>query len=290
MKNMMNWHAKRAMALRHMLFVALIFFFIMSCGSAHAPLLKKSPDCSASVQGFFHVTNNWRGKEPALVLKSRTRRVLYGRIISRDSTGVYFDSCASGLEYDPPDGFFPYQDIAALIDEHGRVAYGTLDERYAGLSKLQLELCNISQWNADPLLIDLVANRRFEFCLPPGRYLVNKIIFHYRNHDQDRGIDFEHLFFDVQEHTANYLGDWYLDDCRAQSENIIFIPSKIHSRPNEEFMMGLLFGVIGGLIYHAICTKDGATSVHILDIRDDPGFQTIGSLPKKNSFLKFAEY
>ena len=101
------------MTLRKKSFGKILIFYlsgllILRCATSNVPTLGQEPECTSSIEGFFHCPHIWGFSRPAIVPKNGgNMEYIEGKILSIDDKGVTFDARPRGL-YDPKPKYYPY--------------------------------------------------------------------------------------------------------------------------------------------------------------------------------------
>ncbi len=69
------------------------------------------------------IINEWKGKKPALILKEDKSKVFTGTIVKVEKNGVIFDPKRESIFYDPPQKFYPFNEVETLIGNNGEFIY-----------------------------------------------------------------------------------------------------------------------------------------------------------------------
>lgn len=303
----------------NILFLILPGLFI-SCAASRIPTLAQRPGCETSIEGYYHCADLWLKAKPALIIRQGMEmKIITGTIVSTDSDGVTFDPTGEGQLRDPKPEYFHYKKIEALIGDNGEVLHGTIPPVYSRAYALELHLVPLYKPEPEPINVTMEPNKQFGFCVPPGDYSIDAIMF--RNDYQkmvDEGIGFPKLTISVEEGRSNYIGDLYLDCRDFEQSKAVAIPYKISHRPSEA-MNNLIFDVatsaiIGGVVIPSAGTVaedaaesavesvvDGLTTeafdedgklrkeiigIHLLFIQENPDSEIKGTSPRTDNIMK----
>lgn len=260
----------------------VLSFALAGCSNVIMALrTSESPGCSTTVVGFFHSGKFWIGKapkfiRPAICVKDgegNNREVIPGKVIALREKGIVFLPKKVTLLYTPDTAFFSFDKVVWAIGESGKVVYGELPKGTEQVVwSAKLELSDTAQPEAEHIAMELDPNKPFAYCIPPGTYRVTKITY-----DADAGEGEEckdesdslpDILMRVYPHTANYIGDLYLDEHGDSLPDVHDLPAKIVERP--EYAAAMTLGLLGALAYestlgpppvHTICVKDDSASV-----------------------------
>lgn len=270
---------------RFSLTLSLLFVLLSGCATTKALTLKDEPQCESSVEGFLHSEDEWSGPRPALILKKDRKKVLAGDLIAVDDEGVRFDASKQGPFFDPEEKYYPYSEVELLVGETGEVLHGKISMQDTRAWGMDIVLIPAHDLEAKTIKLSLPPNESFSYCLPPGEYLIKDIFFVDKNKNIDRGIDYPEFMLRVEAGASNYIGDFYLDNAPSDSQDSFEIPYKIHSRPNEAAMAGVLGGAIGGALHAVSIGAKGIVGKHKLVIEAASDFEPLGKNPKKINLL-----
>lgn len=251
------------------------------------PVLDKQPNCPTSIEGYYEHKSLWRGKVPALILRKNSEyKILGGKILSQTKTGVKFDPEREGAFYDPQPEFYPFEKIAAFIDEQGRVIAGAIPPELSERIMFELHLQPRNDAAAKPFRLVLHSGARFGFCIPGGVYSVSAIRFIDKAGNIDIGAEYDSLEIQVQKGRANYIGHLTLGDAPAVASDSVLIPFKIGARPERLMAAGALGGAIGGALYGLSIKAQGVIGEHWLYIGADKNFSFKQKRPAQISLLQ----
>ena len=235
----------------------ILAFIFVNCASNRIWTLDQNPGCETSVEGYYHCREPWDKTKPALIIRQGMHMlVIGGEIVSRDDKGVTFDPDGKVFTGDPKPEYYPFDEIEALIDENGKLLYGTIPEKYSRSYALELHLISQDTTKSESVKLLLKPNRRFGFCVPAGNYIVSKLQF--KNDYMgiiDEGVDIPEFRISVAENKSNYIGDIYLDCGKGDLNDPVLIQYKIARRRDgdregyDTVLVGGLFGGVAAGLY-----------------------------------------
>lgn len=242
-------------------FLVFCIFVFTGCAN-YAVSTKNDPKCVTVVSGHLICAEKWIGKRPALIIKDRGEiRSHFGDITEIDSAGVWFDRTNEGLIFSSP-RYYPFSKIVCLVDENNEVIYGEIPKKFGGTWDLAMKVKPADDPNGKAFILYLEANREFSFCLPPGRYVVDGLVFNRGYSFSDIAVSVPALSFTCLDNKTNYIGDIYLDSL-VQDVTPNVIECRIGSRPSDA-TVGLMFGLIGAALVEA--SRSGDRLEHRLTI------------------------
>jgi len=261
------------------------FLFLFASCIPNPYLLENNPKCTSSVEGYYHAPFEVKVEKSTLVLKKEPRAILYGKIVEFNDQGVLFDQPKQGPFYDPEPIFYKSDDILTLIDDNQKILFGEQIPSLVTTTKLLLYVKKVNDANAKTINLSLKPNQAFGFCLNPGLYKIEKLIFkYYPTNNLDRGVKFPPLYFQVDENTSNYIGDIFLNP--TDSIGAMFnVPYKILDRPEVSVSVGIAGGAVGGLLLAVANELVGIIGTHRLSIRGNTTI-TKGVSPSKTNLIQ----
>ena len=176
--------------------------------------------------------------------------------------------------------------IETLIGNDGEILAGKMPKRMSRVFSIQLFLQLTTNEENEPIRLVLKPDKQFGFCIPPGTYVIKRILFIDNDDNVDEGVDFPALFVNVEANHTNYLGDLFLDTHKKELNNPINIAYKIVSRPQGAFAAGMMGGMIGGAIHGAAIASQGIIGEHKLFITSSENFEPKGKNPPKTNLLQ----
>ena len=234
--------------------------------------LAEEQDCVTSLEGYY-CCKDWMGAKPALILKkeSKSKRardtkstlityeVIEGQIVSQDEDGVTFTATGADKSLGSESNYYPFDQIATLIDDDGNIVYGVLPKKYSNAPTMEwwLELSDIYYSDSKTHKLVLQPNEPFAFCLPGGEYIVKAIYFSDNIGNVSRGVDYPELTIPVNPGYANYIGHIFISMERTEIADSFYvsnrftIPCKILSS-SETSGLGVFGGVVGGAVGGAV--------------------------------------
>jgi hypothetical protein len=202
---------------------------------------KKSEEqsgCRSAVEAFLQSDTVFIAKPPFLVLK-RThgfdeRKSFHGGIVSISDTGIIFVKAKDGL-YTPEPAFYPFENIACLVDSNNKIIYGQLKKNTPIFWSIDLVCNKIDTIETKPITLVLQANKGMSYCVDPGEYRI--VYFKFRTsedyYDQylDQSDSLSSARFLVARDSITYIGTFHLEYKWTPSHDMAIIPITVLNRP-----------------------------------------------------------
>ncbi len=248
--------------------------------------IAKTPECQTTIEGFYAAPVRWDGPKPALIKKNGSRnRLVKGEIVSYDENGVTFDPEKGSLLFDPKPKYYRFKDISCAIDESGNVIGGKIPRKYVTLYDIEIHLAHVSKpETVKPYLLKLIPNEQFGYCIEPGTYKVENVIFVQSNGDKDIGVSFHPFSLEIEANKTNYVGNWSLNMDHRIAADSVYIPVKILERPGKSMLGGFLAGGVGTMLVDLGNKAQGFIAEHKLFFINVEDFQHAGRAEKVVSF------
>ncbi len=251
------------------------------------PALDKQPNCPTSIEGYYEHKSLWRGKTPALIVRKNSEyKIMGGKILAQTEAGVKFDPERESAFYDPQPEFYPFEKIAAFIDEQGRVVKGAIPPVLSERIMLELHLQPRNDAAVKPFKLVLHSGARFGYCIPSDVYSVSAIRFIDKAGNIDLGVEYDSLEIRAQKGRANYVGHLTLGDAPTSASDSLLIPFKVGARPEGLVAAGVLGGAIGGALYGVSLKARGVIGEHWLYISADKKVDSKKNRPAQISLLQ----
>jgi hypothetical protein len=258
------------------------------------------------VEGFYHCFFRYRGTYPALLTEQAWKvKPVTGRIIELREDGVLFEEEQTALVQKTVQKFYTKKQIVALVDSAGRVILGELPEEYSTAMKLIFQFKRADSLAGPParpavkstprspspkppsFAAELLPNKKFGFCLPPGTYEVSRILLVDSELGTSEAVDPPQFSFVVEENHATYIGDIYanfegLNLGRCYS--VEFSREGHYADPARDMAYS---GLLGALVRGG--TEAPESGEHNLEIVDDSTFVAASKLEVNRSLLSVHE-
>lgn len=232
----------------------LSYLFITSLliyGCAPNKLIKKSvqPDCETAITGYYSMPTIWNSYFPAMVLKNGYLKRAISYQLKDD--GVDFVEKKSGIFSQVDTVFYPYSEITTFIDSNTNCVYGEIPKvfRLKDL-KIQMNLFYLEDSTYSPAYMELEPNKTFSYCLRPGTYKIDKILFEH-SEGRDKSVSVPSLIFHIKSNSLNNLGHFIITRVSAPEQtnnpNIYYVPFRIVSRKAASAFIGGIGGIVGGI-------------------------------------------
>ncbi len=270
-------------------FQVLLFLVLTGCTRSPVMNLADHPHCRSSIEGRYHAGPGWREKHPAIVLRTGTLSddyaVIFGGVVETRDDGVVFDPDRQSPLLDPPETYYAFSAIVAYIDPDGKVAYGEIPPSLQQNWKLVMSLRPLDAVSHRPVVLEMMPGERFGICVPPGRYEVEAITFIDEHGFIDRADSFEGMRLDVLPGSANYVGDFFLDEPAKSGGIRIFIPV-VHSKRETDEFFGTS-GPLGRAYVEGFRSGKKRKDEHALELIYEKGFVSAIELPVTTSRWRF---
>lgn len=251
------------------------------------------PYCKTTVEGRYFSDTTWTGETPALILPNErdltsNTIIKYGAILQLTADSIRFDEREKGTFNDPAPTAYPLQHVITVIDSTGAVIFGELPKRYAKkyLTTWAMELRFYQEDDPNQQIRRMKFGRdtTFAYCIDPGTYHVEQILFYDHVGNSDRLAESIDWVFTIHRNRVNYIGDFYLD--LPQGDGRLYeLPYVIHNRPQSAAAAGVLGGAIGGALLAASQSAKGVIGHHSLRITQNEGFTPTASRPVEISIV-----
>ena len=289
--------------------LVLAFVFLSGCASTtKISTLVEEPECMTSLEGYYHCKEAWVGpKPPAIVVvanRASSSREYYKaiqvEIVSLDDRGLTIKPNAkasspnSARAYNPkarsPDStrtYYELSELTAVIDEDGKVVYGSIPMKFSSALLLELYLEGFgSSYSSDSksYKLRLTPNERFGYCLPSGIYKVAEVRFIDGSNNVALGVNCPDLRITVNGGRSNYIGDLFLNFEKSETPDSVriryrvSIPYKIISTSDAA---GWMFGILG-----TVLTMETSVSERELLIGIDDAFTAQCKRPLTVNIIK----
>lgn len=253
--------------MKTIIFLLIIFVSFTACRN-FALTTFENPKCKTIISGFMSCNGRWDQKVPVLFMKLEDGiRIRFGAIIDRNADGFIFkpDRTQNYGPYPKP-RLVKYDEIICMLDSNGQVIYGTFPNKYLSFWRMEWELVSSTKPKTSSIYLKFESNWNFSFCLEPGEYFVDNIIF--KKSDVSNYSDFSEKLPEinivVKPNKDNYIGDIYLDDINTNI-HVYNIPCAIGQRPSDA-NIGIMFGAIGAIANEiSKSSKDVFHSLRIID-------------------------
>jgi|GEM_PF-6986472 len=236
--------------------IALIILFIITgCGGNKLIEYSDSTDCTTTIEGNFVSKQYYKNNAPAVLFPEASKEtIFYGKVIKKDTNGVYVLRKKVGWFDTPDTSYFKYDEIRAIVDSNKRCVWGRLEDDEKTGIKLTIQLKKVNDPNYSPIYLELTPGKNFQYCILPGSYEITNI--KKENPDEDTyylSMPDSVGEFVIKPESANYIGDITLLSDNSTDYATITIPYKAQSTGREAASMGgFLGGAIGGAIAGAI--------------------------------------
>jgi hypothetical protein len=289
--------------------VLLTIILFLNCGPIpKVPTVMEQPDCLTSLEGYYYCKDKWTGPTPVLILKETreitrstrktTQRDVYksikGKIISTDENGVTFASKQDERSSEFTSNYYPFSEIETLIDEDGRIVYGSIPMKYSqGLSlELWLEFDMAYSSGAKPLKIVMEPNKCFSYCVPWGTYKVTKIMIKDNHNAVGMGDKYPDLFIKIDEGKANYIGHLFISMQKDEVPDSLYVPvgftitykTLSSGSSSAGFWGGVLGGAAGGAIV-AASTIESISGEREMLVGIDKKYKPVCKSPLKQNII-----
>ena len=264
----------------------LFFSAIIIAGCSSVPKAVRTSEnltCPTTVEGYLHSNTVWNDAVPAILVNLPTgEKIYHGKLVEQTGAGIRFDPNREGPFLDPPEKLYTYDEIICAIDGNNQVIHGKIPEEKTLIWSMELQLVQETKPEATPIKLILNSNEKFSYCLAPGKYIVNKMLFWIGNQYIDEAVNLPELTLEVKEGYANYIGDLYLDFESPTNPDACVIPYQIKYRPTSG---AYAYGLIGALI--ASEAYKNAAGAHTLTVKDVDGFKAAVQLQQTTSLLHY---
>lgn len=265
--------------------LTILFLFLLNCSHSKLVTYEKNPTCQSTVEGVYHAGESFKGRVPVIIMQDGVDTQLHnGTILKITADSILFDVEKEGPFYDPPAKMYPLSEIITVVDSNGTVVYGHIPKKYA--KRYNTELYIVRQDDPDQKVrkMMLYADQPFSYCLSPGIYQIEQILFYDPVGNIDRAADSLDFEFVIDPKTANYIGDFYLDIPGKEGKSFN-LPYVIQQRPNSAAVAGALGGAIGGVLVAASNAAKGVIGTHALRVANRADFMPAAALGKNTNLL-----
>lgn len=244
-------------------FVFLVIIFFTACSSNKFITISDGTDCQTTIEGNFFAIPLYKYTAPAILFpKSNKILIRYGKVISNDENGVYFEKKKSGILDNLDTTYYKYDEIRAIVDSNRHCVWGQLDEDEKAGEYIKIELSYLEDPNYSPTYIELTPNKNFAYCVRPGNYEITNMYLDYpaeRNDIYYKSVYENIARFEVKSGYTNYIGDIELLKEYGPEEGNFIVPyKKQYKGTSSAAVGGLLGGAIGGAISGAITSAANA--------------------------------
>ncbi len=199
--------------------IGLILFlsiFCISCSTKSLTKLNDDSDCTTSIEGNFFSERIYTGKVPVLFKKKRGNKSLkiLGELLEISNDGFLF--CPDNKE----PFLYKHKDVAALINEKNELIHGKVPDKFLNDCVVTMVIVNNNDPKKQPLEVELEPNKKFGYCISPGEFKVQSILFENEHGFIDQAVGFDTLLINVQKGVNNYIGDIYLDNRKVEGKKI----------------------------------------------------------------------
>ena len=230
--------------------ILISLIFIEACSYNKFALYEDDSKCDTVIEGYYASSKIWNTFYPAFISK----KGIFKRAaeLSRDSNGVYFKEISTRIFQTPDTLFYAYDDLQVIIDSTKKCTFGDIPNRffYKGID-ITLYLSYPDDPKYKPLYIELEPNEKFSYCVRPGKYIIDKIEFKIKD-NIDQSYKIPKISFNVDANKRNYLGSIRLVDNEKDSADCLKIPYTNLVNSGESAGVGVMFGLIGTVIYQGI--------------------------------------
>lgn len=210
------------------------------------------PDCKTVITGSLNENPVWNTFYPAMVLKNGYLKKAISFQMKED--GVDFVENKSGIFSSIDTVFYPFSEITAIVDSNKNCIYGKMPKAFKEKSlSARINLRYVQDTTISPVYIVLEPGETFNYCVKPGTYVVEEIIF---THTQgiDQSLEIPYIKFIAQPDSVNEIGAFTISKAgipdRSSKENAVYVPYKI-LRDNSESNRAAFWG---GAISSAMTT------------------------------------
>ena len=225
--------------------VVISILLLNGCSYNQLTRHSNSPTCETTIEGNYFTKSIYKFDGPAILFPwSNLDPIRHGKVIRKDSAGVLFLQNKIGMFGSADTLYFKYNKIRAIIDSNNRCVWGHLDRNEEIGIHMKIELSKYHEHSYSPIYLDLFPNRKFSYCIKPGKYEITKIIeyFPYKSEEVYYASMPEHIArFEIKRDCANYIGDIKLLDNKSSDKASLVVPCKNQST-------GKTAGFIGGFM------------------------------------------
>ncbi|GAB5408986.1 MAG: hypothetical protein BalsKO_13510 [Balneolaceae bacterium] len=150
---------------------------------------------------------------------------LEGKIIEITDTGVLFDENRRSLTSNPKPSFYNSKNISSLVSGEK----GLLIGEYPNVDFFTKRLAVIFSSKFNPTVkksLELKPNHDFSYCIRPGEYNIDRIVWVRNNDDKDRNSEPLELSFTIEKNKINYLGNIYMNSDSTLAKLRIYVSFK----------------------------------------------------------------
>jgi hypothetical protein len=191
---------------------------MLGIGCTVAPKIQtiaQDPECTTSMEGYYHCKDAWTEAKPAIVLlKAGFPQVIEGQIVSQDDRGITFKP-AKKSSREPEETYYEFSQLMTVINEEGNVVYGSVPKKFSHALALNVYLepayGSAYSSSSQPYILHLEPNAPFAFCMPGGVYKVSSILFYDNSNNIERGVDYSQIRITIDGGRSNYIGDLFLN-------------------------------------------------------------------------------
>lgn len=238
--------------------------------------------CKTTIEGTVTETQKWLGDAPLLVTRGVGRDFEFrkGEILEYSDEGVLFHESRRSVANNPDPKFYSTNRIYSLIDEQGNILTGEYPDEDYGTNYFLLQIQKPENEEKIGGIL-LKPGKPFNYCADPGEYQLQSIIWERNNGDSDITADYVELsnLFSIEENTANYLGDIYvnLDDDIDDAQRHTY-PMKELSRPDRTTSWVVGFGLTGAVI-NQIAKDRGIVSILNFQVVENVEYESSSGMP-----------
>lgn len=224
-----------------------------------------SPTCETTIEGNYFTKSIYKFDGPAILFPwSNLVPIRHGKVIRKDSNGVLFLQNKSGIFGSADTLYFKYDKIRAIIDSNNQCVWGHISTKEEVGIHMKIELSKYHEPYYSPIYLDLFPDRKFSYCIKPGKYEITKIIeyFPFKSEEVYYASIPKHIAkFEIKRNCANYIGDISLLDNRSSDKASLIVPCKNQSTgKTAAFIGGFMGGLVGGAIAGAMVSIENANA------------------------------
>ncbi len=259
--------------------ILLIAIFYGCGGIKEAQKAADRQNCRSVVEAFYTTDTTYSTKPPFLLLKHdesfNDSRYLYGGIVSMNDSGIVFLRSKKTK-------FFPYEDIACLIDSNNQIAYGEWKRDPEVVWDVELICQRIDSVDSKLFSIILEENRVSSYYIEePGEYEIIYIKFSYSDEYLDQSDTLFCSRFRVFDNAVTYLGTFHSEFKWNLTSDMKHIPTNIIKRKGMGAVPmitggGLVGGLLGYLADQEIRERETRKApLHGLKVTIDSSYKSL---------------
>jgi hypothetical protein len=214
---------------------------------------EEQSECRSVIEASLIADTVYIAKPPFLVLKKSEgfdeRRSFRGSIVSITDTGIMFVKAKDGL-YTPEPKFYPFGNIACLVDSNNHIIYGELNKNTAMFWNMELVCKKLDTVETKPITLVLPANNSASYCVEPGEYRIIYLRFRSSKDYLDQGDSLSSARFFVSRDAITYIGTFHLEYTWTPSPDMTIVPITVLHRPGMNENSPFVGGAIGGLLQY----------------------------------------